>query len=621
MEAAVAEHRRGRLEAAIAGYRKVLKLHPAFPEAHNNLAVALKAAGRLEQAAASYRRALELRSDYPVAHANLATTLAGLGRRQDGLKHALEAVRLEPGNAAHRRVLVDALRTMRFSTASPQVVRAVASCFQAGDIEHQLLVPAALSLVKLNPAAGTALALAAQGDAAGLAMALDDGSLRPLLEDDLLRLAMTRALIADPAFERLLTGLRRLCLLAATKQAQSGSPLDDLGFLAALAQQCFITNYAYVESAEESARVAQLTDEVEGKPAGTMLAVLAMYRPLHGLPAGGALVEQAADLPTALDGLIRQQVLEPRTEREIEAKLPSLTPIAAGASEAVRGQYELNPYPRWLSTTGKAPRSLATHLRSLFPYLPPLPEPAGAPRVLVAGCGTGKHAIDVAARLGDAAVLAIDLSRNALAYAQRKAREAGLEGIRFAQADILALGDLTERFDLIESVGVLHHLADPLEGWRQLLGLLKAGGVMKIGLYSTRARSAIAAARDLVRRSGFTADAKGIRDARQALLALEPDQSAYKVTGELDFYSLSGCRDLLFNVQERSYGLAEVAEALDSLGLRFIGFEFPDPAPLRAYARRFPEDREMTDLGRWDAFESEAPETFHNMYQFWCRRA
>jgi SAM-dependent methyltransferase/tetratricopeptide (TPR) repeat protein len=624
MQAAVAEHRRGRLEAAIAGYRRVLRLRSGFPEAHNNLAVALKAAGRLEEAAASYRRALALRPDYPVAHANLATALAVLGRRQDGLKHALEAVRLEPGNGAHRRVLVDALRSMRFGAASAQVVQAVATCFQADDVEHQLLTPAALSLLRLNPAAGTALALAAAGDDAGLAAALGDGRLDPLVEDRLFRMVMTRTLVADPAFERLLTGLRRLCLHALTAKAQSRSGLlhDDPGFVTALARQCFITNYAYAESAEESARVARLAKQAAGgEPSVTRLAVLAMYRPLHELPAGRALAEQAEDLPTALAGLIRQQLHEPLAEQEIAGTLPCLTPVEAGVSEAVRGQYEMNPYPRWLSTTGKAPRSFAEHLRTLFPHLSPLREPAGAPHILVAGCGTGKHAIDVAARHPDAAVLAIDLSRNSLAYARRKAHEAGLERIRFAQADILALGGLEERFDLIEAVGVLHHLADPLAGWRQLAGLLKPGGFMKIGLYSTRARSTIAEARGFVRQAGFAADAAGIRAARQAILALDPGVPAHKVTGELDFYSLSGCRDLLFNVQERSYDLAEIAAALDSLGLGFIGFEFADPEAPQAYARRFPEDPEMTDLGRWDAFETKAPETFHNMYQFWCRKA
>jgi len=83
-----------------------------------------------------------------------------------------------------------------------------------------------------------------------LAAALGDGRLDPLVEDRLFRLVMTRTLVADPAFERLLTGLRRLCLhaVAAKAKSRSGRLHDDPGFATALARQCFITNYAYAET-------------------------------------------------------------------------------------------------------------------------------------------------------------------------------------------------------------------------------------------------------------------------------------------------------------------------------------------------------------------------------------
>ena len=60
---------------------------------------------------------------------------------------------------------------------------------------------------------------------------------------------------------------------------------------------------------------------------------------------------------------------------------------------------------------------------------------------------------------------------------------------------------------------------------------------------------------------------------------------------------------------------------LADLGLELLGFEFPEEAPRRAYAARFPQDPATTDLALWDAFEADNPETFRNMYQFWCRRA
>ena len=60
------------------------------------------------------------------------------------------------------------------------------------------------------------------------------------------------------------------------------------------------------------------------------------------------------------------------------------------------------------------------------------------------------------------------------------------------QADILGLSQLKQKFDIIESVGVLHHMDEPMAGWRTLTDLLKPSGLMKIGLYSDLARQHIA---------------------------------------------------------------------------------------------------------------------------------
>ena len=625
MEAAVSEYRKGRLEAAISGYRRVLRLHPAFPAAHNNLGAALNAAHRPEEAAASYRRAVELRPDYATAHANLAATLAGMGRRQDGLKHAFRAMRLEPGNLQHRQILTHMLRTMRFTQASPWIVQAVESCFAMDGLEHQLLLPAAVSLLKLNPVVSEALAAAAEGNDETLAAALRGQALRPLFKERLLQAVLTRALVHDPAFERLLTAVRRCALRELTTldgPVLPGLYDDDPGLIAALACQCFINDYAFAETAEETALVAGLAKR---KPKGSGLApadvVLAMYRPLCGLPGRERLAEQCGRLAPALGALVRQQLLEPLAEGGIARDLPRLTPIEDAVSGAVQEQYEDNPYPRWLSAGTKAARPLGEVVAELFPRLERPAAGPGPTRVLIAGCGTGKHAVHVATRYSGAQVLAIDLSRASLAYGTRKACEAGLSNVRFAVADVLALGCLDERFDLIESVGVLHHLAEPLEGWRVLVALLAEGGFMKVGLYSQRAREGIGAARDYLIRKGFATDAAGVRAARQAILALAPEDPARKVVDEHDFYYLSGCRDMLFNVQERAFTLPQIAEMHERLGLEFLGFEFVDPEAKQAYAKRFARDPAMADLKLWDAFEQSAPDTFHNMYQFWCRRA
>jgi len=159
----------------------------------------------------------------------------------------------------------------------------------------------------------------------------------------------------------------------------------------------------------------------------------------------------------------------------------------------------------------------------------------------------------------------------------------------------------------------LHHLADPWSGWRALLPLLRPGGLMRIGLYSERGRATIVEARRFIAEHGYAATAADIRRSRQELVAKLPALTRYP-----DFFSISGCRDLLFHVQEHRLGLPQIKEFLDREGLAFIGFEL-DARTLQEYRARYPHDASMTNLELWNAFEGDRPETFAAMYQFWCQ--
>ena len=70
----------GKLEEAVACYRRALELKPDYTEAHNNLGVALKEQGKMDEAAACCRRALELKPDYAEAHSNLGSVLKEQGK-------------------------------------------------------------------------------------------------------------------------------------------------------------------------------------------------------------------------------------------------------------------------------------------------------------------------------------------------------------------------------------------------------------------------------------------------------------------------------------------------------------------------------------------------------------
>jgi len=285
----------------------------------------------------------------------------------------------------------------------------------------------------------------------------------------------------------------------------------------------------------------------------------------------------------------------------------------------VRAQYEENPYPRWLRMQTRFDAApLADIIRELFPGLEVKRGPA---RILLAGCGTGQNAIGTARRFADSNVLAVDLSLASLAYARRKTLELGVSNIVYRHADLLVLGSLGERFHLIEASGVLHHLEDPLAGWRVLAGLVEPGGFMRIGLYSERGRRHFAHARQFIAARGFDATPAGIRAARAAIRAATQDELLARVARNEDFYSLSGCRDMLFHVQESCFSLPELAAMIQALGLHFLGFEFPDSGiTVARYRARYPADALMRNLDNWHRYEQDNPDSFARMYQFWVRK-
>ncbi len=101
------------------------------------------------------------------------------------------------------------------------------------------------------------------------------------------------------------------------------------------------------------------------------------------------------------------------SERELRATLPRLTAVEDGVSLAVKQQYEENPYPRWITAGPAGARGLDRRLPAGRSFPPPVTGRSARPllAVLIAGCGTGQHAIETAQRFADADVLAIDLSR------------------------------------------------------------------------------------------------------------------------------------------------------------------------------------------------------------------
>jgi len=539
---------RGDIEAARDWLQRSIAADPKSAIAHINLGNALRTQGELQRALQSYRHAIALAPESASAHYNLAMTLRDLGDPA-GLAAARTAIRHAPGHGAAWQLFAELLAPRRFNAWDAELAADCERLFSQTEVEVQDCAEAVLSLVRSAP------------------------------RGRLFLLLLEHALVADEQFEREMTALRRELLAA---------PIS-LELACAVAQQCFLNEYIWPELEEEAAFVSELQ-----RSAATplQLSVLAMYRSIGHLqkPPGGG---------EAFERLWRRLVEEPAIEASLS--IAPLTEVHDDVSLRVQQQYEANPYPRWHRAPAAGSFPLRRMLRSLFPHLDPAKLAAPeAPRILIAGCGTGRHGAITAQLQPHGRILAVDLSRASLAHAMRRCGELGLANLRFAQADILQLGTLEERFDLIECSGVLHHMADPIAGWRVLLSLLEHGGFMKLGLYSEAGRRNIVAAREVVKELG-------VNEARRRIFDLQADHPARGVAKLRDFYCASGARDLVLHVQEHRFNIPQLASAMAQLGVEFLGFELPGR-------------RSALSLEEWDAYETANPDTFASMYQFWIRK-
>jgi hypothetical protein len=103
------------------------------------------------------------------------------------------------------------------------------------------------------------------------------------------------------------------------------------------------------------------------------------------------------------------------------------------------------------------------------------------------------------------------------------------------------------------------------------------------------------------------------------MISLSPTNGTGSIMLLKDFYSMSGCRDLLFHVQEHQFDINQLSLVFKSLNLEFLGFLLPEPT-VQIYKARFPDDNYMIDLEKWRLFEEENPDTFRSMYQFYVRK-
>lgn len=618
---AIALAEQGQLDAAAEAAGRATALRPKIAQYWLTRGT-IEAERNLESAAqASWQQAIKLDFRLAQAHYALAHSLLWSARWHEAMEAFHQAFRHDPQATLDRRECLDWFRTLQFESLPEEWHAEVTRFFRREDIDKSRYAAAGLNVLLARPAF-RALRAAAEAQPPGQ-FAPAAAALGEAMRDELFGILLRDALISHSGFEALLTRLRRALLLEDGLRA--GAPLE---FLCDLGLQCFNNEFIYAEDEVESVKLAALEREVDVRLRGLgaadqecmrLLATLAMYRPLHGQGRVGDLLA-LAPADAAFNRLLRRTVREVLEERNMRSEIRAIGAISDEVSAQVRAQYEANPYPRWIFLERAPTLPTADWIMAEVPGVRPPLNLGNAPRMLVAGCGTGAETLALASELVGVRVLAIDLSLASLAHARRKAQELAIGNVEFCQADILELGGMRDRFDIVYCSGVLPHLREPLAGLRILARLARPGGFLKLGLYSARARASVNAARQLIRQQGLAPTEPAIRSFRQQIRKAEADSPLRRLLRSRDFFSMSECRDLLFHVMEHQFSLPQIEELVHGAGLTLLGMSkhLPRNAML-AYRKLFPGEQNLAALRNWDAVEAAYPDLFLGMVHLWCR--
>jgi len=252
--------------------------------------------------------------------------------------------------------------------------------------------------------------------------------------------------------------------------------------------------------------------------------------------------------------------------------------------DPVQDQYENFPYPfrdpkdedKRLVTGSPSARDEINHF--LYAGARDWSQPF---RALIAGGGTGDALIMLAQELADvgcpAEIIYLDLSEASRAVAEARAARRGLSSITFVTGSLLDAGKHGP-FDYIDCCGVLHHLPDPIDGFRALTGTLKPDGGMGIMLYGELGRTGVYDAQQMLRDLTNEGDASRERvDLAKRLLSSLPDTNRLRRNPFVKDHQTgdAGIYDLLLHAQDRAYRVPEVYDTLSQADLDMVGFIAP----------------------------------------------
>ncbi|NEP18669.1 MAG: class I SAM-dependent methyltransferase [Leptolyngbya sp. SIO4C1] len=301
----------------------------------------------------------------------------------------------------------------------------------------------------------------------------------------------------------------------------------------------------------------------------------------------------------------------------------------AAVSQAVAKLYDTYPFPpEPLLDEAPPGYNWRWYWPAAYGFCTGMKPASEAVRILDAGCGTGVGTEYLVHLNPQAEVVAIDLSAGALEVARERCRRSGAERATFHHLSLYDAAQLDGQFDLINCVGVLHHLPDPIQGIQALAPKLAPGGLMHVFVYAALGRFEISLMQQAIallqgEQRGDYRD--GVKVGRQLFDSL-PEGNRI-VTRDQQRWSLENHRDECFadmyvHPQEVDYTIDTLFELIDASGLEFVGFSNPGYWDLNRLIGQQPDlmarSQALSERQRYRLVELLDPELTH--YEFFLTR-
>ena len=607
----------GEVDLALKYFDKAIEIQPNFILAYFNKGIILNSQKKYQDAVKCFEKVIEIDPKNINAYNVLGIILQEIGEFRKSLSYLKKSIEISPNDLRVVNTLLNLLRSIKLSNLSDknssELVELFIFLFNKDTIDHNELFNNARNLIFFQDDQINFENLLKSG-----VSLLSDKDIKKILNKKLFHLLLQKSLVRDKFLEKFLYLIRKEILLQIHNKENSIKELYD--FIASNAEQSFLNEYVVFQSDMEIKIINDLKTKVENDKNINELEILilACYLPLNSSKIiNNKLINYISESPLFND-LIKLHIKDPLKEAELKKGINSFDDISDNVSKKVKDQYEENPYPRWRYTNITPKNDFLSILNNAIrPNKINTNNQNIAENVLIAGCGTGQQLVSKTS-YANSNIVAIDLSLSSLAFAKRKMQELNQKNIEFLQGDILSLNSLNKKFNVIECVGVLHHLKDPDEGLRILLNILEPKGYLKLGLYSEYARKHIIELKKFVQKHKFESNIRDIRNFRELAKNNNNDNSFKKINFNFDFYSTSSLRDLIFHVQEHRYTIPKIQDLLKKFDLEFLGFT--NSSIKKEYSKIYPDDLKNTSLENWNNFEINNQDIFREMYQFWVKK-